>query len=204
MFRLNRTHFWLVLILCSTTVMLAVCANGNGRRRGGNRCHEKEPLEQREQTADIVFTGTVVKVKLPHQWSNRRMRGEMSRRANRNGIGNLYNNGSVAAEIRIKRLLKGDLSFTDRTVTVTGFYDAAMCHSNIREKDTKIFMVNEVILDNVDGDSGMKSNYNFTNSSHPAIVLKLNSSLVRVTVTNLERTMAAVRGRNHSMSRFPL
>ncbi|GFW86498.1 ntA domain-containing protein [Trichonephila clavipes] len=74
--------------------------------------------------------------------------------------------------VKVKRVVKGDSSFSDNTVIVEGFGDPNICHSDVRERDTRIFLVS--LLDN----------------GH----LRLNSSVVRVTVSNLDKAVEAVKG----------
>ncbi|GBM94916.1 hypothetical protein AVEN_232221-1 [Araneus ventricosus] len=104
-----------------------------------------------DQSASMVFTGTVEKI-------------YRSRSATYRGV------------VKVKRVVKGDTTFADNTVIVEGFGDPNICHSDVRERDTRIFMVS--LLDN----------------GH----LRLNSSVVRVTVSNLDKAVAAVKG-----SRWP-
>ncbi|KAJ8320444.1 hypothetical protein KUTeg_002031 [Tegillarca granosa] len=86
-------------------------------------------------------------------------------------------------EIEIKRIFKGNGEIHNRTynvvkrgpngrsmVMIEGFGDPHICESVVRKFDTRIFLLNK-------GENGD---------------LKLNSSIVRLTLTNLERTYAAV------------
>ncbi|GFQ80978.1 ntA domain-containing protein [Trichonephila clavata] len=100
-----------------------------------------------DHTASMVFTGTVEKL-------------YRSRLTTYRGV------------VKVKRVVKGDTSFSDNTVIVEGFGDPNICHSDVRERDTRIFLVS--LLDN----------------GH----LRLNSSVVRVTVSNLDKAVEAVRG----------
>lgn len=91
-------------------------------------------------------------------------------------------------EIEIKRIFKGNGEIHNRTynvikrgpngrsmVMIEGFGDPHICESVVRKFDTRIFLLNK-------GENGD---------------LKLNSSIVRLTLTNLERTYAAVEGKRH-------
>ncbi|KAF8794354.1 Agrin like protein [Argiope bruennichi] len=115
------------------------------RRRRSQNCREKM-----DQSASMVFTGTVEKI-------------YRSRSATYRGV------------VKVKRVVKGDTSFADNTVIVEGFGDPNICHSDVRERDTRIFLVS--LLDN----------------GH----LRLNSSVVRVTVSNLDKAVAG-RGKGKS------
>ncbi|XP_054715535.1 agrin-like [Uloborus diversus] len=112
------------------------------RRRRSQNCREKM-----DYNSDLVFTGTVERIY--------RSRAELYR-----GI------------VKVKRVFKGDASFADNTVIVEGFGNENLCNSDVRERDTRIFLVS------------------ISKNGH----LRLNSSVVRVTVSNLERTVSAVRG----------
>ncbi|GFT11739.1 ntA domain-containing protein [Nephila pilipes] len=102
-----------------------------------------------DHTASMVFTGTVEKL-------------YRSRSTTYRGV------------VKVKRVVKGDSSFSDNTVIVEGFGDPTICHSDVRERDTRIFLVS--LLEN----------------GH----LRLNSSVVRVTVSNLDKAVEAVRGKS--------
>ncbi|XP_014668342.1 PREDICTED: agrin-like, partial [Priapulus caudatus] len=115
------------------------------------RCDEG-PLERREEQANIVLTGTV---------------------------GKLYGDpagGKYMCEVEVKRVFKGRgdvLNLLEgpqhNTIMIGGFGNPALCHSDVRERDTRIFLLAK------DGKS-----------------LSLNSSLVRMTLNNLKHSEAAV------------
>lgn len=83
------------------------------------------------------------------------------------------------AEVEVKRILKGANSlFTlpalveRNTVIVDGIGDPRICDSRARKYDSRIFLVNRA----------------------PSGELRLNSSLVRLTLSNLDHAEAAIRG----------
>ena len=85
-------------------------------------------------------------------------------------------------EVEIKRIFKGDnvvyqlplhLLHNKKMVMVDGFGDPHICESEIRKYDTRIFLANM-------GKNGE---------------LRLNSSLVRMTLNNLDHADAAVQGK---------
>jgi len=90
--------------------------------------------------------------------------------------------------VEIKRVIKGsDVLLTGRTlsgvgsrprVLVAGIGDRAICNSEARKHDTRIFLVSR----SSDGQ------------------LRLNSSLVRISLDNIERTEAAVNGLSHLLT----
>lgn len=125
-------------------------------------CHER-PLEVRERNADVIFTGTIRQLLDPE------------------------NDGLRRAKVQIKRVMKGGhilsrlprIAVDDRTtaqdhrkvVVVEGIGDPAICHSQAKTHDTRIFLVNKA-----------------SNGQ-----LRLNSSLVRITLDNIEKAEAAVK-----------
>ncbi len=129
-------------------------------------CHDN-PVEQREEQAAVIFTGTV---RALYQDDN--------------------HVGLSRAEVEIKRILKGEKivanlpevpwlrARTDstasgrRVVLVSGIGDKRICHSQARLYDSRIFLLNK----NAKGE------------------LTLNSSLIRLTLSNIDQADAIVRG----------
>ena len=72
--------------------------------------------------------------------------------------------------VRVKRVLKGHQNLTDKSVIVEGFGSSHICFSEVRERDTRIFRLNAF--------NGR---------------LKLNSSLIRITINNLNKVMANIK-----------
>ena len=121
----------------------------------------RKDIENREEEANVIFTGTV------------------------KGIYNdFYHPGMYKGLVEIKRVFKGENeisvigglrgppSFYRQEVFIEGFGDPHICFSDVRRHDTRIFMVTKM------------------NNGE----LKLNSSLMRVTLNNLEKADAAVKG----------
>ncbi|XP_071109969.1 agrin-like isoform X1 [Haliotis cracherodii] len=119
----------------------------------------EQPLEYREEVANVVISGTVKDI-MPDA----------------NGK-NMYK-----SEIEVKRVFKGDnivnahVNFEDpvthhKMLMIEGFGDEGICDSNVRKFDTRIFLLNK-------GSNGD---------------LKLNSSIVRISLRNLEHTDAVVK-----------
>lgn len=115
----------------------------SARRRRSENCRDKI-----HHNVDMVFTGTVEKLY--------RSRSETYR-----GV------------VKVKRVIKGNTNFADNTIIVEGFGDVRICHSDIRERDTRIFFVSE------------------TDTGH----LRLNSSVLRVTTSNLDKAVSEVKGK---------
>ncbi|XP_067659548.1 agrin-like isoform X2 [Haliotis asinina] len=118
-----------------------------------------QPLEYREEVANVVISGTVKEI-MPDA----------------NGK-NMYK-----SEVEIKRVFKGDnvvnahVNFEDpvthrKMLMIKGFGDESICDSEVRKFDTRIFLLD----DGANGD------------------LKLNSSIVRISLRNLEHMDALVK-----------
>ncbi|XP_013793867.1 agrin-like, partial [Limulus polyphemus] len=131
-------------VLFVAIVLLSVPSKVHLRRRR-SYCREVT-LEEREELANMVFTGTVERLY--------RTRSDVYR-------------GSV----RIKRMIKGDDNLVENTVIVDGFGDPHICFSDVRERDTRIFMVSQ-----------LSNGY-----------LRLNSSIIRVNIRTLNRAVSAAR-----------
>jgi len=130
------------------------------------RCVEKS-LEAREANADVVFTGTVRDL-LPMALDDAR------------------GDGLMRVRVEVKRVMKGAAVLTrvatgwtsDQhgsrrlVVDVRGIGDRAICNSDVRINDTRIFLVGK------------------TSTGE----LRLNSSLVRISLDNIEQAEAAVNG----------
>jgi len=162
------------LTLCSIVVLISsiVVANAvddsldNSVLKSRVQCTESKPLEAREEQANVIFTGTI-----------------------RGLYGDRDHPGLRKAEVEVKRVMKGhDIVDTlpgawtnsvwkKKMVTVAGIDDSDICDSNVREYDTRIFLMNI-------GSNGE---------------LRLNSSLLRLTLNNIDHADAAVKGKTPRM-----
>ena len=143
---------------CISLAVIALGGVTSERYVYRHRCVEKA-LEDREEQANVVLTGTV--------------------RQLMNDYEHPY---QMKGEIEIKRVMKGNgvvnsvptmhIHHHKKMVMVDGFGDPHICDSRVHAHDTRIFLLNR-------GRNGM---------------LRLNSSLVRLSLNNLQRTGAAVRG----------
>lgn len=130
-------------------IMLCVVV-ANAYRRP--TCKETVEFIDREEMADIIFTGTV---------------------------GRIYRTGPVrtqnySAMVQVKKVMKcKDNSITNQLVVVTGFGDKKICYSDLKERDTRIFLV-----------TFLKENY-----------FRLNSSLLRISRDNMDMANAAIQGK---------
>lgn len=84
-----------------------------------------KPIEKREKEADLVFTGTIERIK-------------------RNPSLKLAN-GWYRANVRVKQVIKGNAKLEGTKVIVEGFGSKKICESDGKVKDTRIFLVNEGI-----------------------------------------------------------
>lgn len=86
----------------------------------------------------------------------------------RNNDNNIYS-GSII----VRQVFRGPKRLEDNRVTIEGFGNKVFCDSNIKKRDTWIFFLNQI------------------SDGH----LRLNDTLRRVNLQNLDRINAAVRGR---------
>lgn len=108
-------------------------------------------LEKREKDVSLVFTGTVERI----------YKSQSTHSGHYRGI------------VRVKRVIKGVKQFQDNRVIVEGFGNSKICVSEVKERDTRIFLVNPLA-------NGR---------------LKLNSSLIRVNLNNLRKAVAAAKSK---------
>jgi hypothetical protein len=80
---------------------------------------------------------------------------------------------TYSGSVMIKRVMRGQQSLENNRVTIGGFGTQGYCYSNVRKRDTWIFLLNQVS----DGS------------------FKLNSTLLKVTLPNLDRINAIIKGR---------
>lgn len=79
---------------------------------------------------------------------------------------------TYSASVLIKRVLRGPSSLDNNRVTVGGFGAQGLCYANARKRDTWILLLNPIS----DG------------------FLRLNNTLLKVTLPNLDRINALIRG----------
>ncbi|GFY72818.1 ntA domain-containing protein [Trichonephila inaurata madagascariensis] len=132
----------------------------------GRPCQETKTLNEREEQADVVFTGTVEKI---------------YRKSPERSFILDYN-----AVVFVKRVLKGDRKLQNNAVVVSGLGNRLICQSIVKERDTRIFLVTE-----------MGNGF-----------LQLNSSLLRISVPNLDLIDAVIKGKSisnpkHILSKKP-
>jgi len=139
------------------------------------KCHlENWSLEERVQHSQLVFTAVIHSVWSPvgpknDTWSS--VGHEVSNAIDENIL-------ALVLNVRVKRVLKGSRWLEDQLVQVEGFNDQRLCPtSRVRLRDTRIFLVNYA--------SAML---------RAPVRVRLNSSLVPVTLRNLQRIRSYVRG----------
>ena len=130
-----------------------------------------ETVEQREKDSQMVFTAvielyecTLLTNAIDQELWNH----------------NLYDIDDVqlVLNVRVKKVIKGDRHLENGSLLVQGFKDPRLCPSRARLRDTRIFFVNH--LNETAGDG------RFT--------VRLNSSLLPVSLSNLQKIRAAVKG----------
>jgi len=138
------------------------------------QCRESRSLDEREDAAEAVFSGTV-RVVYPSS-SERKLK---------------------SAKVEIKRVLKGGELIervstregvgvgVSRFVIIDGLGDPSMCDTVARRNDTRIFMV----VQSHRGDGG-EGGERVTPGG-----LRLSSSLVRMSLGNIEHAEAAIKGK---------
>lgn len=132
-------------------IYIILCANFVSAFRR-HVCRETVRLEDREEMAQVIFTGTV-------------------RRIYRMGT---EETEGYSALVQLKKIIKCKTDVvTDNLVAVTGLGNKMFCESDLKERDTRIFLVSVV-----------KENY-----------FKLNSSLLRIGRDNLDMVSDAVQGK---------
>ncbi|GBN73583.1 hypothetical protein AVEN_125450-1 [Araneus ventricosus] len=119
----------------------------------GRPCEETETLNERQERADVIFTGTVQRI---------------YRKSPTRSFILDYN-----AMVFVKRVLKGDKKLQNNAVVVSGLGNRLICHSVVKERDTRIFLVSQI----EDG------------------FLRLNSSLLRMSIPNLDILDAVIKGK---------
>lgn len=128
-------------------ILLLLGITESRRRNPGSECIDGRHAFH-EITADVVLTGTV-----------KRLYGVRE--------GQLY-----AGEVQVKRVMKGMNINVGESLLVEGFGNSDVCESNVKVRDSKVFLLNQL----------------------PTGRFKLNSSLLHINVPNLERVAAAVKG----------
>lgn len=117
-------------------------------------CQESTTLKDREKLAVVIISGTVERI---------------------------YRTGPDKTEdysgmVDIKKVIKcKEDTIASKSVIVMGFGNKGMCNSDVKERDTRIFLLSVV-----------NTNY-----------FRLNSSLIRINRDNLDMVSAAVQGKRH-------
>ena len=146
-------------------------SNYYGQDKLRRRCLEKS-MQAREESANVIFTGTIRDLEPDWQHPDQMKARVEIKRVMKGGhvLSRLTaDQGATAAGAATAG---GGGESRHRMVTVDGIGDPAVCNSLARKLDTRIFLVNK-------GPNGE---------------LRLNSSLVRITLDNIEEAEAAVKG----------
>lgn len=140
-------------------IYLIFCISIASAYRRRSKCQETITVEDREEMAQIIFTGTVRKI----------YRIGTDRTSNYNAI------------VQLKKVIKCKLDVISADfVAVIGLGNKDMCESDVKERDTRIFLV-----------SVLKENF-----------FRLNSSLLRIGRDNLDMVSDAVQGKRKFKYQF--
>ena len=193
------------VIVC--LILMASCVDCARRRSQRlKRCYERT-LEQREEQANVVVTGTVRELFYDQQHPGQ-YRAELE-------VKRIFKGGNTipnfAGDFRYKRALRsrynkdysggGSGSDYDETgahinsleylarmpkpmIIVDGIGDPSICNSKVRRHDTKIFLLSRV-----------EAFDRFGYRTVGADGLKLNSSVISITLNHLEHAESAVKSK---------
>ena len=143
---------------------------------------EKWTLEERQNRSQIIFTGVIESCDSPSTKSQRPDEPESD-------SGCHSNEPDLRLIVRVKKVFKGlQRLFEGRLVSVFGLKDPRLCPSRIRLRDTRIFLVDTVTSDN----NQQTSSAEVDNS---IIRLRLNSSLLAVSLRHLQQLRAFTKGK---------
>ena len=164
----RKSSCWSVQLLLLWTITLAIT-------QVATKCNlENWSLEQRVQHSQLVFTAVIHSVWSPTGQNNDTW----------SSVGYDVSNAikedidTLVLNVRVKRVIKGSRRLEDQLVQVEGFNDRLLCQvSRVRLRDTRIFLVN----------------YTPT-MLRPPVRVRLNSSLVPMTLRNLQRIRSYTRG----------
>ena len=161
-----------LLLLWTSTITITKVAT---------KCHlENWSLEQRVQHSKLVFTAVIHSVWSPSGQNNDTWS------STGHDVSNAIEEDidAVVLNVQVKRVLKGSRRLEDQLVQVEGFNDQRLCPaSRVRLRDTRIFLVNHAsaIL-------------------RVPVRVRLNSSLVPMTLRNLQRIRSYTQGTEHSLT----
>lgn len=125
-------------------ILVSCVLTADTRRRRYRDCHE-EPIAAREERANVVLTGTAERIYISSR--------------------------GYSCDVKIKRVVKGERLEPGSSILVEGFGNDEFCDSNLKEGDTRIFLL-----------SRLGNN-----------LFRLNSSVIHINVLNLERVQAAAK-----------
>ena len=173
-----------VLILVLLCLMASLTANGQTTDATEFRsCSlEKWTLEERQNRSQIIFTGVIESCDSPSSTKQRPDEPE-------NDAGCQSNEPDLRLIVRVKKVFKGlQRLFEGRLVSVFGLKDPRLCPSRVRLRDTRIFLVDIVTSEN----NQQTPTAEVDNS---IIRLRLNSSLLAVSLRHLQQLRAFTKGK---------
>jgi Agrin NtA domain len=191
---------WFSLCLCLTLSVIPTseCKRlaRSGAQSDGCQLERNWSLEQRLNRSQIIFTA-VVEAYHPSRPNRHAFHHHRSVNVIQHGRDAEPMTGQAARHdaadlslmVRVKKIIRGDRRLENRSVQVRGLRDPRLCHSQVRPGDTRIFLAD---VDGVDGPSDGR------------LRLKLNSSLIPVTLRNLQKIRASVQGSGSRSVRLSL
>ena len=180
---------WFALCLCLTLSVIPTSECKRLARSGAQsdacQLERNWSLEHRLNRSQIIFTA-VVEAYHPSRTNRHAFQHHRSVNVIQHGRDAEPMTGQTARHdaaadlsltVRVKKIIRGDRRLENRSVQVRGLRDPRLCPSQVRPGDTRIFLAD---VDVVDGDGRLR--------------LKLNSSLLPVTLRNLQKIRASVQG----------
>ena len=152
---------------------MAAAVSPDAMNQTGDCLLEKWSLEERHNRSQVIFTA-VVESCLP---------------ASADGC-----SSAESLDVRVKKAFKDEgagppLEWEGRLVRVQGLRDPALCPSRVRLRDTRIFLASRVAATN---ESGLPD--------EPIIRVRLNSSLIAVSLRHLQQLRSFTKGKKTSSS----
>ena len=207
---------WLALWVTTANVTSATgVTQSNGEGGNGNNnslihpvdwsCPlEKWSLEERQNRSQVVFTAVIESC----QRSDSGIDGEtvdddqeLCQRYLMQQLQDhtIISDPNLAINVRIKKVVKGlDRMWEGRRVRVEGLRDPRICPSRVRLRDTRIFLasyVNQPMSSIHDDETLAPVHDHQTIDSAAPIRLRLNSSLMSVSLRHLQQLRAFTKGR---------
>ena len=160
---------------------------------------EKWSLDERQNRSQVVFTGVIESC----QTSDSIDGDDQEVHCQRNLAQPADTaDPNLALNVRIKKVVKGlDRVWEGRLVQVEGLKDPRICPSRVRLRDTRIFLASYVRQPSADDETATPVDptdtlhYDHRHVDSPAVIrLRLNSSLMAVSLRHLQQLRAFTKG----------